>query len=97
MKLLHLRMVCAVATNVDVPEIWSNVEASPIKQEGLVTLVQYFMFGMMVYHWDFMGHAALLYISIPLYNFFARDRFTNPVENPACPVGGMSMWTFLQG
>ena len=55
------------------------------------------MSGMEVCRHDFMGHADLLHVSIPLYNFVAGDRFTNPGENPACPAGGMSLWTSLQG
>ena len=89
-------MVCGVATNADVPEIWSNVAAAPTKQEGLATLVQYLMSGMRVYRGYFMGHVDLLHISIPLYNFVAGDRFTNHSENPPCPTGGISMWTSLR-
>ena len=84
-------MVYGVATNADVAEIWPNVAASPIKQEGLATLVQYLMSSMWVFRQDFMGHANLLHISIPMYNFVTRDRFTNPGENLACPTGSMSM------
>ena len=97
MKWLHLRMVCGVATNAEVPDIWSQVAAAPTKQEGLAILVQYLMSGMQICRHDFMGHADLLHVSIPLYNFVAGDRFTNPGENPACPAGGMSLWTSLQG
>ena len=39
LKWLHLRMVCEVVTNAEVPKIWSNVAVSPNKQEGLATLV----------------------------------------------------------
>ena len=46
---------------------------------------------------DFLGHADLLHCSTPFYNFIAGDRFVNPGENPACPAGGMSLWTTLQG
>ena len=61
-----------------------------------MALVQYLMSGMRVYRGYFMRHADLLHISIPMYNFVAGDRFTNPSENPAYPTGGMSMWTSLQ-
>ena len=97
MKWLHLRMVCGVSTNAEVPGIWSDVAAAHSKQEGLALLVQYLMSGMQVCRRDFMGHADLLHVSIPLYNFVAGDRFTNPGDNPACPAGGMSLWTSLQG
>lgn len=97
MKWLHLRMVCGVATNAEVPEIWSQVAAAPTKQEGLAILVQYLMSGMQICRHDFMGHTDLLHVSIPLYNFVAGDRFTNPGENHACPAGCMSLCTSLQG
>ena len=97
MKWVHLRLVCGVGTQLDVSEIWADLVAAPTKQEGLAILVQYSISGMLVYRWDFIGHANLLHVSIPLYNFVAGDRFTNPDENPACPAGGMSMWTSIQG
>ena len=89
-------MVCCVATNEEVPTIWSDVDTAPNKQEILANLVQYLMSCILVCCRDFMGHADLLYASITLYNFFAGDRFVNPGENPDCPTGGISMWTSLQ-
>ena len=79
-------MVCGVVTNAVMSEIWSNVAAASTKEEGLATLVQYLISGMRVCHQDFMGHADLLHVSIPLYNFVAGDRFTNPGENLPCPT-----------
>ena len=32
-----------------------------------------------------------------LSNLVAGDRFANLGKNPACPVGGLSVWTGLQG
>ena len=32
-----------------------------------------------------------------LSNLVAGDRFANLGKNPACPVGGFSVWTGLQG
>jgi len=61
------------------------------KQEGITTLIQYLMSGILVCRQDFMGHTDLLHVSIPLYNFVAGDRFVNPGENLAYPAGGMSM------
>ena len=95
LKWLHLRMVCGVATNTDVPKIWSDVAAAPNKQEGLVTLVQYLMSGMSVFRCNFLGHADPLHVSIALYNFVAGDRFINPGDDPAYPADGLSMWTSL--
>ena len=76
-------MVCGVATNAEVLEIWADIADAPTRQEGLATLVQYLMAGMQVFRREFIGHADLLHVFIPLYNFVARDRFTNPEENPA--------------
>ena len=60
-------------------------------------LVQYLMGDMRTCRRTYLGYSDLLHCSIPLYNFVAGDRFVNPGENPACPAGGMSMWTTLQG
>ena len=45
----------------------------------------------------FHGHADLLHISLPLFNFIARGAFTNHGNHPACPSGGISPCTSLQG
>ena len=95
LKLLHLRFLCGVPTNADIPAIWSEVQATTTKQAGLSLLVQHLMSGMGACRKDFFGHADILHCSVPLYNFVAGDRFVNPGENPACPAGGMSMWTTL--
>ena len=97
LKWLHLRMICGVATNAEIPRIWMEVAAASTRQEGLALLVQYLLSGMATCRWEFHGHADLLHVSIPLYNVVAGDRFVNPGENPACPAGGMSFWTSLQG
>ena len=97
LKLLHLRMICGVSTNGGIPTIWGEVAAAPNKQQGLAMLVQYLMGDMASCRRTYMGHSDLLHCSVPLYNFVAGDRFVNPGENPACPAGGMSMWTTLQG
>ena len=78
-------------------KIWSDVSAAPTKQEGLVTLIQYLMPGMIFFRQDFLGHADLLHVNTTLYNFVASDRFINPGDNPACLTVGFSMWTSLQG
>ena len=56
-------MVCGVATNTDVPKIWSDVAATPTKQEELVTLIQYLMSGMTVCRYNFLGDADLIHVS----------------------------------
>ena len=97
LKLCHLRHLVGTPTNDGIPAIWSEVQACTTKQAGLSLLVQHLMAGMGACRKDFFGHADILHCSIPLYNFVAGDRFVNPGENPACPAGGMSMWTTLQG
>ena len=68
-----------------------------LPEDGLENLVQHLMSCMAVCWRDYLGHSDLLHCSVPLYNFVTEDRFVNPGENPVCPVGGMSMWTTLQG
>ena len=46
LKLLHLRFLCGVSSDTDIPTIWSEVYASSSKQAGLAILVQYLMAGM---------------------------------------------------
>ena len=97
LKKLHLRFVCGVATDAGIPPIWAEVQAASTKQSGFSLLSQYLLTGMGECRRDFLGHADLLHCSTPFYNFIAGDRFVNPGENPACPAGGMSLWTTLQG
>ena len=40
LKWLHLCLVCGVATNAGVPEIWGKVVATPTNQGGLAVLSQ---------------------------------------------------------
>ena len=58
--------------------------------------MQYLLSDIATCHHEFHGHADLLYVSIPLYNFVEGDRFLSPGENPAYPLGGMSFWTSFQ-
>ena len=86
-----------VATDREPPPIWGEVAADPSKQEGLAFLSHYLITGMELCRHDFHGHTQLLHTGGALYNFIAGDRFVNPGQNPACPAGGFSMWTGLQG
>ena len=45
----------------------------------------------------FHGHADLIHISRPLFNFVERGAFNNHGNHPDCPSGGISPRTFLQG
>ena len=95
LKIFHLRMICEVATDGEIPTIWQEVANATTKQVGLALLVQYLMGGMSVCPHDFLWHSELLHYSVPLYNFVAGDWFVIPGENPVCPVEGGLMWTSL--
>ena len=96
-KLQHLRFICCVATNEEIPAIWTEVQSCTSKQAGLALFVQYLMAGIGACRHQFFGHSNILHCSVPLYFFFAGDRFVNLGKNPSCPAGGMSMWITLQG
>ena len=66
------------------------------KAEGLDLLSQFFLTGMSACLLEFHGHADLLNISFPLFNFVTRGYFTNHGNHPACPPGGISVWTPYQ-
>ena len=87
LKLLHLRFICGVATNAEIPVICFKVHACTTKQVGLALLVQHLMVGMGTCWHQLFGHSNILHYSVPLYNFVAGDRFVNLGENPACPAG----------
>ena len=67
------------------------------KFEGLALLLKFFLTGMSVCQSIFHGHADLLHISLPLFNFVTRGVFTNHCNHLACPSGGISPLTSLQG
>ena len=73
------------------------MELARTKAEGLALLLQFFLTGMSACQSTFHGHADLLHISLPLFNFVARGAFTNHGKHPTCPPGGISPWTSLQG
>ena len=68
-----------------------------LPEDGLENLVQHLMSCMVLCWRNYLGHSNLLHCSVPIYNFVAGDRFVNPGENLAYHVGGISMWTTLQG
>ena len=93
----HLRHICGVAGDDDIPSIWRGMELARTKAEGLALLFQFFLTGMSACQYNFHGHAELLHISLPLFNFFTRGAFTDHGNHPACPPGGIYPWTSLQG
>ena len=68
-----------------------------MKSEGLALLLQFFLTGMSACQSIFHCHSDLLHIYLPLFNFVSRGAFTNHGNHLACPSGGISPWTCLQG
>ena len=50
-------------------------------------LSQLFLTGMSTFQLEFHGHADLLHISLPLFNFVTRGAFTNHGDHPAVRRG----------
>ena len=93
----HLRHICGVEGDEDVPSICREMALSWTKAEGLALLSQFFMTGMIVCMLEFIRQADLLHIYLPLFNFVTRGDFTNHGNHLACTLGGISRWTSLQG
>ena len=93
----HLRHICGFVGDDDVPSIWRDMALARTKVEGLALLYQFFLTGMSACQSIFHGHSDLLHISLPIFNFVARGAFTNHGNHLACPLGGISPWTSLQG
>ena len=86
LKGLHLRFVCRVATDLEVPPMWVKVTVSHSKQEGLEILSQYLFTGMESFRHDFHSHTQLLHMGgWWIYNFVVGDRFCEPGEKPGLP------------
>ena len=90
MKLLHLRFVCGVATDAEVPPIWREVVQAPTKGAALSILNQYLWAVTEVCRWQFYGAADMMHVYGALFMFVHRDRFMNPGADPAWPAGGLS-------
>ena len=88
LKFLHLRMICEIAPNAQIPGIWLDVTGLSTREVGLELLVQYIMESMTTCQKDYLDHPYILHYIVPLYNFIVGDRFVNTGENPARPTGG---------
>ena len=84
---VHLCHICGVAGDDDVPSIWREMALARMKAEGLVLLLQFLLTGMSACQSTFYGHADLLHISLPLFNFVASGAFTNHDYHLICPAG----------
>ena len=93
----HLRHICGMAGDNDVPSIWGEMALARTKAKGLALISQFFLTGMSACQSTFHGHAELLHIYLPLFNFVSRCAFTNHGNHLACPLGGISPRTSLQG
>ena len=62
MKLLHLRFVCGVATDAEVPPIWREVAQAPTKGASLSILNQYLWAGREVCRRQFLGAAEMHHV-----------------------------------
>ena len=86
MSLLHLRFVCGVAADVDLPPIWEPVARGRGKMDRLATLNQALMRGLSSCRQIFGGRAHFS-ASLPLFAFFKDVNLLNPSLDPACTGG----------
>ena len=86
LSLLHLRFVCRVAADVDLPPIWESVARGRGKMDGLATLNQALMRGLPSCRRIFRGRAHFS-ASLPLLVFFKHVSLLNPSLDPACTGG----------
>ena len=97
MKLIHLRFICRVATNADIPRIWMEVCWAPTKAAGLAVLSQYLWAGREVCRRKLFGSADMLHVCRALFMFVHGDWFVNTRHNPTCLAGVMYFYTTRQG
>ena len=79
------------------PPIWREVAQAPTKGASLSILNQYLWAGREVCRRQFFGAADMMHVCGALFMFVHGDRFMNPGADPACPAGGLSFWSTLQG
>ena len=96
LKLLHLRFICGVETDAEIPWIWIEVFQAPTKADALSVLSQYMCAGREVCRRDLFFSKDILHVCGDLFMFVHRDRFVNPQHDPDCPTGGVSFWTTRQ-
>ena len=93
LKLLHLRFICGVAMDAEIPRIWLEVCRAPTKAAALAVLSQYLWEGREVCRRDFFRSADMLHVCRDLFMFVHGGLFFNPWHYPTCPAGGMSLCT----
>ena len=97
MKILHIRFVCGVATDAEVPVIWQEVAQAPTKGASLSILNQYLWAAREVFRRQLFGAEDMMHVCGDLFMFVHGDRFMNPGADPACPAGGLSFWSTRHG
>ena len=88
LSLLHLRFVCGVAADVDLPPNWESVARGRGKMDGLATLNQALIRGLQSCRRIF-GGSAHFSASLPLLAFVKNVSLLNPSLDPACTGGGV--------
>ena len=94
----HLRHICGVATDAEVPAIWAEVAGARSVATKLALLTQHLQTDLPQCRLKWHGHAEeMLHVSLPLLDFVTKGRFSNIGPDPACTAGGLSLWTSPQG
>ena len=75
--LLHLRFACGVTGNTDLPHIWDEVAQLKGSTEGLATLSQAILRGLLSC-WRFFWRRAHFSASLPLLEFLNNLSLMNP-------------------
>ena len=97
LSLMHLRFACGVAGDTNLPPIWDAVSQGQGKTEGLATLNQPLMRGLLSFRRVF-GRRAHSSAPLPLLDFVRNVSLMNPSLNPSCNGGGgFTPWLTWQG
>ena len=94
----HLQHTCGVATDDEVPAVWAEVAGAGTVTTKISLLTQFLQTDLSECRHKFFGHIKeMLHVSLPLFNFIMKGRFSNIASDSACPVGGFLWWTSPQG
>ena len=94
----HLRHICGVAADDEVPDIWAEATRARTGSTNMSLLTQLLKTDPSECRHQLFGHAEeMLHVSFPLLDFVMKGRFSNIGSDPACPDGGFLGWTSPQG
>ena len=80
----HLRHICGVATDAEVPAIWAEVAGARSVATKLALLTQHLQTDLPQCRLKWHGHAEeMLHVSLPLLDFVTKGRFSNIGPDPA--------------